>query len=251
MTLDKRSWGYRRDMKPSDIHSLIDLITQLARTISCGGNLLLNVGPTSHGQIVPIFEERLRQLGQWIGINQEAIYGSKPWIRQSDGDYIWYTSKVLDDTDMDPHRLYNQQHMHNTVIYAFVLRIPRLGRFQLDSVKITDKTRVSILGTSIKVPYKKTSPTLWVDLSPIQWQDFPSVEAIVLKIEYAATSNAQPFIDLVHTNNNTNSTRRERINTSHHRSSLSSSSSSDENDDVEREPNLVSIVGERDWGTEF
>jgi len=39
------------------------------------------------------------------------------------------------------------------------------------------------------VPYKKTAPTLWVDLSQIQWQDFPSVEAIVLKIEYAATSN--------------------------------------------------------------
>ena len=66
-----------------------ELITQLTRTIACGGNFLLNVGPTCHGQIVPIFEERLEQFGQWIRINQEAIYGSKPWIHQTDGDYIW------------------------------------------------------------------------------------------------------------------------------------------------------------------
>jgi len=31
---------------------------------SCGGNLLINVGPTSDGRIIPIFEERLRQMGQ-------------------------------------------------------------------------------------------------------------------------------------------------------------------------------------------
>lgn len=55
---------------------------------------MLNVGPTNRGQIVPIFEERLRQLGQWIEINQEAIYGSKPWIHQSDGDYIWFDIKI-------------------------------------------------------------------------------------------------------------------------------------------------------------
>jgi len=28
-----------------------------------------------------------------------------------------YTSKVLDNSGMDPHRLYNQQHMHNTVYF--------------------------------------------------------------------------------------------------------------------------------------
>ena len=31
---------------------------------SCGGNLLMNVGPTADGRIVPIFEERLRQMGK-------------------------------------------------------------------------------------------------------------------------------------------------------------------------------------------
>lgn len=41
-------------------------------------------GPTHHGQIPPIYEERLRQIGEWLLINGEAIYGSKPWVFQND-----------------------------------------------------------------------------------------------------------------------------------------------------------------------
>ena len=35
---------------------------------SCGGNLLMNFGPTADGRIVPIFEERLRQMGMFISL---------------------------------------------------------------------------------------------------------------------------------------------------------------------------------------
>ena len=51
---------------------------------SCGGNLLVNVGPRHDGTIDPIFEERLKDTGNWLKINGEAIYGSKPWIHQND-----------------------------------------------------------------------------------------------------------------------------------------------------------------------
>lgn len=44
-----------------------------------GGNLLVNVGPTHDGRIIPIFQERLLQLGSWMKVNGDAIYATKSW----------------------------------------------------------------------------------------------------------------------------------------------------------------------------
>ena len=46
--------------------------------------MLMNVGPPSHGHITPIFEERLRDLGSWLNVNGEGVYGSRPWTHQND-----------------------------------------------------------------------------------------------------------------------------------------------------------------------
>uniref|UniRef100_A0A1I7XMD8 alpha-L-fucosidase n=1 Tax=Heterorhabditis bacteriophora TaxID=37862 RepID=A0A1I7XMD8_HETBA len=73
----------------TDVHSVHELIEQLVRTVSCGGNLLLNIGPDMHGKIPAIFEDRLRELGRFIFANSEALYGTKPWIFQNDTGNIW------------------------------------------------------------------------------------------------------------------------------------------------------------------
>ncbi|CAK8697404.1 alpha-L-fucosidase-like [Clavelina lepadiformis] len=95
MTIDKGSWGFRRNAELADYITIQDLLQELVTTISCGGNLLINIGPTKSGTIAPIYEERLRQMGQWLQMNGEAVYGSKPWKYQNDttNPHVWYTAK--------------------------------------------------------------------------------------------------------------------------------------------------------------
>lgn len=52
----------------------------------------MNIGPTADGMIRPIFEERLSDVGSWLAINGEAIFGTQPWVLQNDTltNYVWY-----------------------------------------------------------------------------------------------------------------------------------------------------------------
>ena len=84
LTIDKQSWGFRRNAALSDYLTTYDLVKELAETVSCGGNVLVNVGPTRDGRISPIFEERLAEIGQWLDVNGQAIYSSRPWTFQND-----------------------------------------------------------------------------------------------------------------------------------------------------------------------
>ena len=121
-------------MKLSDILTMEELIETLAVTVSCGGNLLMNVGPNRDGVIDPIFEERLRNMGDWLGVNGEAIYGSKPWTHQNDSlnGNVWFTSK-LSPSD-------------GQVVYAIMLEWPQSGKLELGSPRPGDDTLVTMLG---------------------------------------------------------------------------------------------------------
>nr|XP_023013458.1 plasma alpha-L-fucosidase-like [Leptinotarsa decemlineata] len=95
MTIDKVSWGFRRNAVLSDYFTILELLSELVSTVSCGGNLLMNIGPTKEGTIAPIFQERLLQMGQWLSVNGESIYGTTPHKIQNDttSDGVWYTRK--------------------------------------------------------------------------------------------------------------------------------------------------------------
>jgi alpha-L-fucosidase len=73
MTMNNH-WGYNqndRNWKPSTM-----LIRNLIDCASKGGNYLLNIGPTSEGLFPPASVERLADIGHWMQVNHEAIYGT-------------------------------------------------------------------------------------------------------------------------------------------------------------------------------
>lgn len=74
MTIDKKSWGFRRNAVLSEYLTLAGLVKELIITVSCGGNLLMNVGPTKDGIISPIFEERLRGMGKYVSTISYHIF---------------------------------------------------------------------------------------------------------------------------------------------------------------------------------
>jgi alpha-L-fucosidase len=67
------SWGYYRD--ETTWKSPAQLIELLAESVSKGGNLLLNVGPTARGMFDNRAQDRLAAMGAWMKVNNRAIYG--------------------------------------------------------------------------------------------------------------------------------------------------------------------------------
>ena len=70
------TWGFKRD--DHNWKSTETLIRNLCDIASKGGNYLLNVGPTNEGLIPQPSLERLAEVGKWMKVNSEAIYGTGP-----------------------------------------------------------------------------------------------------------------------------------------------------------------------------
>lgn len=143
MTLDKHSWGANRRSSAKDYLTTQELLNTLVQSISRNGNLLINVGPSADGTINPIMVDRLLEMGKWLNVNGEAVYGSRSWsVCSEDDDDIHYTRSV----DRDG----------GDVLYAFLTQWKPI--VTLHCPKATASTTVRMLGLKTKL-----QPSIVVD----------------------------------------------------------------------------------------
>jgi alpha-L-fucosidase len=164
-SVSDKSWGYIKDdtFKSAEfvVHQLIDIVSK-------NGNLLLNIGPRSDGTIPEEVQQVLLDVGSWLNVNGEAIYGTRPWRIYGEGP-TKVAAGSFHDTDTAH---YTAQDFRFTakgdVLYAMGLAWPTNGEAVIHSLAATAGSEpvqsVAMLGSDAKISFEQLPDGLRVRL---------------------------------------------------------------------------------------
>ena len=191
-SISNASWGY---LEHDTFKTPEFIIHMLADVVSKNGNLLLNVGPRPDGTIPEEAQRILREVGAWLKVNGEAIYGSKPWTRFGEGP----TEVAAGGFHEGQTKPYTAQDFRFTTaaghLYAIELGWPEDGQVLIRSITagVPGQGSVHLLGTAKQVPFTQDEQGLHLRLPTTR----PGAHAWVYRIDYAVGRSTALQVELV------------------------------------------------------
>ncbi|MBL7153727.1 MAG: alpha-L-fucosidase [Phycisphaerae bacterium] len=188
------SYGLNRNEPLSNYKSSQELILMLVDLVSRGGNLLLGVGPTADGRIPLMMQSRLIEIGDWLGVNGEAIYGSRPWKRNCQWSRGQRPTQEYKEYKSDYKLMESigKPTQGRAVIEAFFTSKPNAlyaitpgwpgKQLLLQDVDPIDNATVKMLGLERALAWKREGSNITIDISSITAEMLPCQWAYTFKI---------------------------------------------------------------------
>lgn len=188
------SWGYVENDSYRDARSLID---ELVDVVSKNGNLLLNVGPKSDGTIPDQARDVLLAMGDWLRVNGEAIYGTRPWLLYGEGP----TSDAGSTVRGSDVKSFTAEDIRFTrkgdLLYAIALGWPSSGKLLVRTLydgtpyMPAPVTSITLLGSDAHLRWQQTATGLVIDLPEAKPNDIAWVFRIRTSVTHHAEKGAQ------------------------------------------------------------
>ncbi len=164
------SYGFNRAENIDDYSTAKELVHELIDVVSRGGNFLLNIGPTADGRIPLVMQERLCDIGAWLAVNGEAIYGTQVCqpplgAGKTELSAVRYTAKGSD-------------------LYALCMQWPR-SPLPIIGIGSAAGIEVEMLGLAQSISWRVEGNSLVVSPPAISPAEVPCQHAYCFKISNA------------------------------------------------------------------
>lgn len=182
---DKSVWFTWCHIQNGQYKPVQGLIHQLADIVSKNGNFLLNVGPKKDGTFADETVAQLEGIGDWLAVNGEAIYGTRPFAAYGEGPTLQTKDRVTFPPQIVPFTCEDMRFTQKDgAVYAILLGWPHAGKASVSTLCTRGALqapvrRVTMLGDGAALPFVQDETALTVTLP----QHRPCQHAYVLKIE--------------------------------------------------------------------